>query len=156
MLAHVTGTPITICEGSVPLCFQPGWLVKSHPMVVRRGARTYDSLVGFCREHKPRWVCVHRTYALGDVIMLLPVLRALRRAVGLTRPVILATGSWAHRGLGGLVGDGTIRLVKSMGIRGYGADIHIDLDHCLEADHRGGEESSTHRMELYGKALGLC
>lgn len=149
------------------VCYQPRWLLPYHADVVRlRRGRTFESVWDFCRQVKPRKIAFYRTYALGDVLMLIPVIRLLRRLMAaragyeMPAPVFLITGYDPWRGLGGRMDSALVRLediwvVRSHGIREYGADVHFFLDHCLEADHRGGPESELHRLELYGRAMGI-
>lgn len=99
-----------------------------------------------------------RTYALGDILMLLPVVRALHRQLG-ELPVriyvkpeywrVLAPWRTAQfefwRWDGGRVHEtaGTL------------CDVNLDLNGCLESDHWGGEDSRRHRLDLYARAMGL-
>lgn len=136
--------------------FNPKWLCPEHPLAFsRRGARRYGSLAEFCRQEKPRKVCLHRTYALGDVLMLLPVARLFRRLLQIPEPVVVAIGAQAFGQLGAIARMPDVRLVEARGIRDYGCAVHMDLNRCLEADHRGGPESDYHRLELYARKLGI-
>lgn len=159
---YFEGPPLSVPLGSEVVSYQPRWLTPTSELVVRmRRATVYESPAAFCRQVRPQKVCFYRTYALGDVIMLLPVARLFRRLLGLQGPLIIVTGFIPWRALGGkidrgdLVPMGDLMIARGHGRRSYGADVHIDLDHCLEADHRGGDESHTHRLDLYGRALGI-
>lgn len=143
--------------------YQPRWLNPYHPDAVRlRRAVAYESLMDFCRRHNPQKICFYRTYALGDVVMLIPVIRLFQRILSVSRPVYLVTGAHIWRSLGGnadtpggVLRLGNVWLYRTQGVKEYVSGVHINLDHCLEADHRGGPESDLHRLELYGRALGI-
>ena len=53
------------------------------------------------------------------------------------------------------MGDERVRFRRDPGqVADMGCDVHIDLNGCLEPDHRGGWESDVHRMALYARAIG--
>jgi hypothetical protein len=157
-LCYFEGAPLGIGATS----YQPRWLNPYHADAVRlRRAVRYESMLDYCRQKNPQKMCFYRTYALGDVIMLIPVIRLFLRMLRVKRPVFLITGAHEWRALGGqqehpvLRLGGDILVVRTRGILDYGAEVHINLDHCLEADHRGGPESELHRLEIYARTLGV-
>lgn len=161
------GAPLSVTSATGTVCYQPKWLLPYHDEVIRvRRGRAFPNAWEFCRQVRPKKVAFYRTYALGDVLMLIPMIRVFRRLLAerekyrMPDPVFLITGYEPWRALGGRQDSALVRLddvwiFRSHGVRQYGADVHIALDHCLEADHRGGPESDLHRLELYGRALGI-
>lgn len=123
----------------------------------RQGVVTpYENLVCLLQARRPRQLAVRRTYALGDVLMLLPVLRALRRSCDSLGKVVIVTG---HQIADSLITlnqiDPDLIIIRDRGWVDYGADVHIDLNGVLEADHRGGEASNHHRVRLYARSIGM-
>lgn len=155
------GLPITCFAGRGEQTYLPGWLDQSYvnrwlDSRVPGGVVLYDSLADYVRHAKPATIGIVRTFALGDIIMLLPILRAFHRMLGLSRPIHLFVGpkhlhltATARQTDWLVVGEAKPRKVT------YGCDVHMNLDRCLEADHWGGVESHRHRLELYGDALGM-
>jgi len=152
------GTAASLYDGHDWL-FQPRWLSvdNAHPWIcARRAVTKYKSFADFCDREQPASVCFHRAYALGDILMLLPVIRAMQRQYDLPSPVRLAVNERFMPALRGLPATSGIQLVRSRGVqRDYGCAVHVALDRVLEADHWGGQESELHRVELYTKALGV-
>lgn len=158
MLCIHDGPMLSLFDGTSgqQLAFPPRWLLPEHRAPIReRSAKRYKSLMEFCQARKPRTVCAMRTYALGDVLMLIPVLKAFRRAAGISKPILLVTAHDISDGLGGLAWDADVRVGRALGMRTYGADVHINMDWCLEVDHRGGPESDMHRCDIYAGVIGL-
>ena len=146
--------PLHLSSGTI----LPRWLSPEHPDAFRlRRARRYEHLMDFCRQHQPRKLVFHRTYALGDVVMLVPVLRVLRRTLGISAPIMLVTGFLPWRALGGQDSrEPDVRIIRGHGRQNYGGDVHMDLDSCLEADHRPGSwQTELHRCDIYARTLGL-
>lgn len=141
------------------LVYRPRWLAEHHadPFCVKhRRPELFASLCDFCERKRPASVCLYRTHALGDILMLLPIVRAFRRRFNLPKPVMLVIAEKYGTQLAGLNrAPWDVRLVPKRGLTDYGADVHFDLNRCLEADHRGGAESDFHRMALYGRAMGM-
>lgn len=114
----------------------------------------FESFAVYCEERRPERLAFKRTYALGDVIMLLPVIRCLHETLELSRPIDVLTDQM-YLGQLKQCADDRVRFRPWVGLADYGADVHMDLDRVLEADHTGGPASHHHRLELYGAALGF-
>lgn len=147
------GEPFTYF-GDVEHRYVPRWLMPESSDTLRRGGARYESLLECCRVRRPSTVWVRRTYALGDILMLVPVLRAFHRLVGLPKPIVMGVEDRFMRDLAP-TGDERVRFRRDPGqVADMGCDVHIDLNGCLEPDHRGGWESDVHRMALYARAIG--
>lgn len=139
---------------------RPRWLNvgKPHPYIANhRKIEWFESFIHACEAKKVRSVCFIRTFALGDILMLLPIVRAMGRALDLDRPPIIVVRREYYRQLKNWTTahqDFHLR-VANVNTTDYDCDLHIDLEKCLESDHWGGEDSNHHRCVLYGKALGL-
>ena len=158
---YFDGIRVTVYDGTDRV-FRPRWLGEGADTTFLRHhnkVEVFDSLLDFCLRKQPRRVCIYRTYALGDILMLLPLVRQLRRLADLSEPVTIVVEPRFINALGrGLRGWDEIQFVPQQA-RGedadYGADVHMNLNSVLEVDHRGGNASNFHRMELYAKPLGL-
>jgi len=90
---------------------------------------------------------VHRSYAAGDILILIPVIRALRKQ---GYSVYLRTSeSW--RPILDLLDVEMQSTEHGFEPIGWG----IDLDGTLEADHYRKELSVIHRCDIYAEALGM-
>lgn len=148
------GEPFTVFT-DVEHRYIPRWLVPEDADTKRRGGARFTSLLEFCRQRHPSSIWIRRTYALGDILMLVPVLRAFHRHAALTVPINLAIEERFMRDLGPL-GDERVRFRRDPGqVADMRCDVHMDMNGCLEPDHRGGWESDVHRMALYARALGV-
>ena len=106
-----------------------------------------DSFLNHLDKKKIKRFCIIRTYALGDILMLVPVIRALRkqgydpflRTVNEWRPILdlldIEMEDKRH----------TFRFV----------DWGVNLDGTLEQDHFRPILSEIHRVEIYFIALGI-
>lgn len=155
------GIRVTVYDGT-DRAFRPRWLGKGadNPFLrMHNQVEFFDSLLEFCLLKHPRRVCLYRTYALGDILMLLPLARRLRQVADLPKPVTIVVEPRFIDLLGrGLRGWDEIEFVPQAARcedHDYGADVHMNLNSVLEVDHRGGDASNYHRMELYAKPLGL-
>ena len=89
---------------------------------------------------------IHRTFALGDMLMLVPVVRYLRtlgydpriRTSGLFKEILSCLGI-------------LVELIEHPHLDGFG----ISLDGTIERDHRDRSLSYFHRVHIYLKALGV-
>lgn len=153
MMIFFEGTPLCICDREEHK-WLPRWVCPDDERLARnRPVIRYKSFHECVKERKPRTILLHRTYALGDIIMLLPVARAFRRLVGLKAPIAIAVNHRHYKDLCAM-SDGTVHLVRSFGIIDYGADLHIELDKVLEADHRDQRIAAMDRLQIYAGALG--
>jgi len=90
---------------------------------------------------------IHRSYAAGDILILIPVIRALRKQ---GYSVYLRTSeSW--RSILDLLDVEMQSTEHGFEPTGWG----IDLDGTLEADHYRRELSVIHRCDIYSEALGM-
>jgi hypothetical protein len=157
MLGYFVGTPLTVFS-SCTKDFRPRWLSRDHTdpfLCARREVHQFASLADFVRQRRPRSIVLYRTYALGDILMLLPLVRAFHRAMGLTFPVTIVVEKRFRVQLE-RAANRQVRFIDKRGYPfDYGADVHMNLNGVLEPDHRGGEESHMHRVDLYARALGL-
>lgn len=140
--------------------YAPKWLnPPSQEVSSCRRVKRYASLAAWCEEHSPEVVVVKRTYAMGDVVMLLPVMSAFMRLFPCIKATIILVGlevTWAiPEAMSSVTWWPKFRVIQCRGRIDYGMPIHIDLDASLEKDHLGGEESKLHRMELYARSLGV-
>jgi len=155
MLAWTTSTtPRTILR-STALHLWPRWLTLVQPSSVSglSNVKLYRTLMDWAEEHNPKRLCFVRTHALGDIVMLVPVCRALSRLLGLESTKILVQRRFVSAL--GASHPGVEFAPYISGKMDWGADAHLDLNHALERDHRGGLESNKHRVELYADAMGL-
>jgi hypothetical protein len=151
------GMPVNHFNGTMH-SYRPGWLYSGKPDSWVRNERNvskYSSVADACRRRGAKTVCLVRTYALGDVLMLLPVARAMKQSLGLTHLAIATSDEYYQQLRGWKNETGIIFLPAWRMDNQFGADLSFDLDSCLEADHWGGEESHKHRCVLYGEAVGL-
>ena len=152
MFHHYTGQRHSATVNGIRTDYIPKWLTTHYS----RGTE-YTNLRQCIEDTKPSTICIYRTYALGDIIMLMPVLRAFRRAVITSDTQFL----WVvqERFISTLVQlnhlDKDFMFARDIGKYDYGCDLHVNLNGVLELDHRGGDESNYHRMELYMRALGV-
>jgi len=92
---------------------------------------------------------IHRTFALGDILQLVPVVRALRKQ---GYDPYLKTIRWAKPILDLLDIESVMVTSRRYLSRGeYG----IMMDWLVEQDHRRAELSCLHRVDIYFKALGV-
>lgn len=159
------GAPLRVDSVETVEAF-PRWLSTEalHPFVrAARNVLVYDSLWSYCTRHTPPVICLLRRYALGDILMLLTVIQAMRGPLDVNYAmfdaappqIIVAIEDRFFNQLQGLNRSLLCRLVPSRGIQDYGADVHFNLDHCLEPDHLGGDASNVDRCELYAQAMGV-
>jgi hypothetical protein len=85
-------------------------------------------------------VLLHRSFALGDVLMLLPIIRAAREKYDAN---VFGSSSGEYQKMFGELG----RTEKD--------STRILLDGCLELDHTGGRESRMHRIDIYLETIGM-
>lgn len=140
----------------------PRWLMRSYdvPFIRSQDLTLFESFWHFCRERRPKSILLHRTYALGDILMLLPVARALRRKLGALHgaepAMTIAVGfPFFHQLREMPAAAAGVRLIESRGVADYGCDVHLEMNSVLEIDHRGGEASDVHRVALYARSLGM-
>lgn len=132
---------------------RPGWLCAENEHAP--DAERFDSLLHFIQVKRPKVVGIRRTHALGDCIMAVVTLRAVARHVrqfGVERVVLIT-----RRDLAAMFAEMDLPGIGFTRDRGRGVDYGacvLDLNHALQADHRGGWESSKHRLWLYSHALG--
>lgn len=152
---YFTGPTVSMIADGRMRSFAGKWL-HEHSVVARlRPGRPYGSLWDFCLQHPGSRVCLHRTYALGDILMLVPVCGLLKRHLEIRGPIKVAVGGRYIRDLK-RVESPAVEFVRSRGgQRDYQADVHLELNSALEADHRGGEASNRHRIILYARAIGV-
>lgn len=157
VLGFYTGTPFEQ-HGHKRVRYGRRWLCADYAKSGRGDVELFRSVAHFCEVHAPAHIAFHRTYALGDILMLLPVCRAFARHYPSIRRVTICCGDFCDK-LSGL--HKTQDLVRFSTVRGdvnhydAGADVHYDLNSCLEVDHWGGPESKIHRVNLYLRALGV-
>lgn len=156
MFGYYEGRPVTI-TGGIRRRYRPKYLEPDCPSFSDFNVGFYESLLDFCRRERPQTVCLLRKYALGDILMLLPIVRALRRTVPIPNPVRIVVEERFVRQLGGHLNgfDPDFFFVRHHNWDDYGCDVHVDFNKELERDHWGREESQMHRLEIYGRALGL-
>lgn len=154
MLGLYHGNRIVVV-GHKRLIYAPRWLSPDYATEPVGRVTLYPSFIACALDRRPQRLCLWRTYALGDILMLLPIVRGLRRLLELQEPVRIVVQARHMESLRPMQGDEFLFLRKTQAFGDYGADLHYNLDSCLEADHRGGPESDLHRMELYGRALGV-
>lgn len=159
MLGFYRGMPTTI-HSMRDLYFVPGWLSEdnAHPLLKQcdPSVELFESFWDFCLRKHPKKIVLYRTYALGDILMLLPIVRAMRRTLALTEPVYIVMEDRFVAQLDTLPESSGVRCLLKRGPRAdYGGDVHFDLDACLEVDHHGGPASHTSRLDLYAAALGV-
>lgn len=149
------GAPLTWCD-SQEHRFLPRWLyVESHPMLERMRTTTrYADLAECFRARGARTLCLHRTHAMGDILMLIPIARAIHRLLGLSSPILLPA-SLPHAVQLRSFSDSSVKIGVSSGVVDYGCDIHVELDHVLEKDHYDPEYARRDRLQLYANALGF-
>ncbi len=155
---YFSGQPLSIVSRRSQSAY-PKWLYvdQPHPYIVsNRHVEWYGSFIDACEQRKATKICFVRTYALGDILMLLPIIRAMRRELGCD-PIKLVCRENFWESLRSWDSQNDFEFWRWDGGRtyDYGCDIHINLDSCLECDHWGGDESHQHRLVLYGNALGL-
>ena len=146
--------------GEDHVSYRPRWLNPEDPRLIKqRPCKFYLSLADYCKREKPSWIYLHRQLAMGDLVMLLPILRAFQAKIHRC-PILIGVGEWligqlqAFNKTVGADGKGIV-MVPVPGLRDMGAPVHLDLDGCLEEDHQGGAASGRHRMDLYGDRLGV-
>ena len=155
VLGFYTGIPLEQ-HGRRRIRYGRRWLSEYYAGY-HRDTENFRSLAHFCEVKAPKHVCFHRTYALGDILMLLPAARAFARHYPCIRRITIACGSYRERLAGFHKTQDLIRFQVCLGNPlhyDYGADVHMDLNSCLEVDHRGGPDSSIHRVNLYLRAMG--
>lgn len=106
-----------------------------------------DSFLNYLDKRKIKRFCIIRTYALGDILMLVPVIRALRRQG--YNPFLRTFQRW--RSIADLL-DIEMEVVEQTF---RFADWGINLDGTLEQDHFRPILSKIHRVEIYFMALGM-
>lgn len=110
-----------------------------------------ESVVGFLKEVGGTRLWLKRSFAMGDVLMLIPVIRTIRD----NHPEIEVTVVTPKRYHQVMAAAGATPVLprKITGNRRW--DLLVDLDATLEVDHDGGAESYTHRVDIYHDVLGL-
>jgi hypothetical protein len=152
---------VTYWDG-VEHVFIPRWLSEgANNSFLKKHNRVefFDTVLEFCLKKRPERVCLYRTYALGDILMLLPLARRLYHAAGLRQPIEIVVEDRFIESLAMGLDDWReihfLRMRADANKADYGCDVHVDLNHVLEPDHWGGEESNYHRVELYARVLGF-
>lgn len=146
----VHGSTATLITSGTARRYLESWLYPFDPTIaqVRRVTR-FDDLVSAIEGVGARSLCIYRTYALGDILMCMPIARALHRMFGFTSPVKIVVG---HHFLARLSdinkADRTVSVVSNRGYASYGCDLHVDLNFATCASH-------VHITDLYARALGI-
>ena len=156
-LVHVARKdPITFVTDGGPrtdIRIHRGWLLPVDGMpekaIKMAGGTQYRNFSHAVCRIKPEVVMLQRRYALGDIAMLLPILKAMERRFSFT--MVIAT---EPRFFGYLTGAGR-QVWDYRQSHLCPAQVKYSLDLCLEQDHHGGEASDCHRCDLYARALGF-
>lgn len=151
-----TGGPITLVS-TTTVKAHAKWLMggEPHPYIKsHRKVERFEDAWHACEVTGARSLGLVRHFALGDVLMLIPIARALTDALGLEFVKIITREQY-WRQIRGAESDRLRFWRVDQWTFDYGCDIHIDLNGALQADHLGGEESNYHRCELYGQWLGI-
>lgn len=106
-----------------------------------------DSFLNCLDKRKIKRFCIIRTYAMGDILMLVPVIRALRKRG--YDPFLRTFKSW--RPVLDLLDIETGAIEHPFRFDDWG----INLDGTLEQDHFRPKLSKIHRIEIYFMALGM-
>lgn len=107
-----------------------------------------DSFLNHLKKRKVKRFCIIKTYALGDILMLVPVIRALRKRG--YDPIMRTINKWRSvLDLLDIEMEGIEHSSRS--VDGWG----INLDGTLEQDHFRPIISKIHRIEIYFTALGV-
>ncbi len=107
-----------------------------------------DSFINYLDIKNVKRFYIYRTFALGDILMLVPVIRALRER---GYDPYLKTIKWAKPVLDLLGIESTILRSRNPEEHEYG----IMMDGLVEQDHMRPKLSKIHRVDIYFKALGL-
>lgn len=143
--------PVVHRSRGVRVRTRPGWLCAENKHAP--DAAHYPSLLAFIGERRPRVVGIRRSYALGDVLMLLPIARALHRQAGV-EIIIVTRRDWAETFAEMSIPGLRFARDRGRGAQYPGIDVCFEMNSALEVDHRGGPESAMHRLTLYARALG--
>lgn len=148
---YSAGKPVVRRGRGVRVRTRPRWLCAENEHAP--DAEHFDSLLHFIYVKRPRTVALRRGFGLGDLLMLLPVVKALHRQTGV-EIIVVSRRDWAETfGEMDLPGISFVR-DRGKGVD-YGADCHICLNGALQADHQGPPAADHHRCELYSMALGF-
>ena len=139
-----------ITRGGVPITVHPNQALETLQIHgdLSNALTPIDSFLNQLDKRKIKRFCIIRTYALGDVLMLVPVIRALRRRG--YDPFMRTIKEWQP------VLDLLDIEVEAMeqSFR-FVDDWGINLDGTLEQDHFRPTISKIHRIEIYFMALGM-
>jgi len=106
-----------------------------------------DSFLNYLDQKKIKRFCICRSYAMGDILLLVPVIRALRKQG--YDAYIRTTKAW--KSVLDLL-DIEMQITEhNTHPEGWG----VNLDGILEQDHFRAELSEMHRCDIYAKALGM-
>jgi len=106
-----------------------------------------DSFLDYLGKKKIKKFCICRSYAMGDLLLLVPVIRALRKQGYDVH--IRTTKAW--RSILDLL-DIEMQITEH---NTHPEDWGINLDGILEQDHFRAELQEMHRCDIYFKALGV-
>jgi len=107
-----------------------------------------DSFIKYLDTRKVKRFYIYRTFALGDILMLVPVIRELRKR---GYDPYLKTIRWAKPVLDLLGIESDILRPHHSSENEYG----IMMDGLVEQDHMRPKLSKIHRVDIYFKALGI-
>lgn len=135
--------------------FIPAHLDERYALAPIRGVTIYESFRHFCEERRPQKIIFQRGHALGDCLMLIAIIKALRRHFELASPIYVSTEPKMIHALAALNGPDVVFERKREFWHRFGADCVFNLNSCLELDHKGLPWADWHRMDLYAQALGF-
>lgn len=105
---------------------------------------------------KAETIVLQRTFGLGDVLMLLPVVRELKEKFPYKRFVIATANSWFKGQMIDLLDEGFVDgVIEQTVVERRNYDIGAYLDWYLERDHATPGFMETHRVDLYREFFGL-
>lgn len=104
-------------------------------------------------------IFIVRTYALGDILMAIPVGYELKERYPDKEFYFCTSSGFAGGVLPRLMENAYTRIIDrgilASRLEKDSDSVGIILDGVVELDHQGGEESSLHRVDIYRKFIGL-
>jgi len=126
------------------------FLIDTDELDSYAGLEKVDDVSSLIKSHKR--IVIERSYALGDVLLLIPVVRRLREELFLEHVTLVTQTRFVDNPIISVLGDGVYDeyVTKDDILRGSSTyDIGIMLDGVLERDHTQPKYQHTHRVNIF-------
>jgi len=134
----------------------PRFLIDADDLDSSTGLEKVDDVLDFIKSHKR--IVIERSFALGDVLLLIPVVRRLREKLSLEHVTLITQPRFVDNPLISALANRVYDryMTKDDVVRDSSIyDIGITLNGVLERDHSQPKYQRTHRVNIFMDWFGL-